>query len=154
VLITGMSGTGKSSVLRELAALGVRAVDTDEPGWKEQRTDGEWVWCADRMHELLAQDHGAALVVAGCVANQGDFRSAFDAVVLLSAPADVLLARIRSRTSNDFGKTDAERAAILDDLAHVEPLLRATCTHEVDAAQPLADVVAAVAEIATPASAR
>jgi hypothetical protein len=27
-------------------------------------------------------------------------------------------------------------------LAEVEPLLRATCTHEIDASRPLADVVA------------
>jgi predicted ATPase len=33
VLITGMSGTGKSTVLAELAQRGFRAVDPDEPGW-------------------------------------------------------------------------------------------------------------------------
>jgi dephospho-CoA kinase len=35
VLVTGMSGTGKSSVLVELARRGYRVVDTDEPGWSE-----------------------------------------------------------------------------------------------------------------------
>jgi len=34
VLVTGMSGTGKSSVVRELAARGFKAVDTDD-GWSE-----------------------------------------------------------------------------------------------------------------------
>ena len=34
VLLTGMSGTGKSSVIRELAALGYKAIDTDD-GWCE-----------------------------------------------------------------------------------------------------------------------
>lgn len=33
VLITGMSGTGKSAVIRELAARGFRAVDIDTPEW-------------------------------------------------------------------------------------------------------------------------
>ena len=32
--------------------------------------------------------------------------------------------------------------AILEHVAEVEPLLRATCTHEVDAAQPVDGVVA------------
>ena len=35
ILITGISGTGKSSALAELARLGYRTVDTDEPGWRE-----------------------------------------------------------------------------------------------------------------------
>ena len=34
VLLTGMSGTGKSSVIGELAALGHTAIDTDD-GWCE-----------------------------------------------------------------------------------------------------------------------
>jgi predicted ATPase len=35
VLITGMSGTGKSSVIQELAARGYRAHDLDTPEWSE-----------------------------------------------------------------------------------------------------------------------
>lgn len=35
VLITGMSGTGKSTVTAALAALGYRAVDADEDGYAE-----------------------------------------------------------------------------------------------------------------------
>ncbi|WP_344507233.1 hypothetical protein [Dactylosporangium maewongense] len=42
ILITGMSGTGKSSARSELARHGSRVVDTDDPGWREHR--GEWLW--------------------------------------------------------------------------------------------------------------
>jgi hypothetical protein len=38
---------------------------------------------------------------------------------------------------------------ILDDLARVEPLLRESCTHEVDASRPLAAVVADLVAIAS-----
>ena len=62
-------------------------------------------------------------------------------MVLLSAPADVLLERIASRTTNDYGKAPEEQALILEHIAEVEPLLRAGCTHEIDAAQPLGEVV-------------
>ena len=65
----------------------------------------------------------------------------FDAIVLLSAPAEVLLSRIESRTTNPCGKTAQQRELILLHLAEVEPLLRRECTHEVDARQPLAAVV-------------
>jgi hypothetical protein len=54
----------------------------------------------------------------------------------------VLLARIEASTTNGYGKRAHERELILRDLAEVEPLLRATCTHEIDASRPIGDVVA------------
>jgi broad-specificity NMP kinase len=148
ILVTGMSGTGKSSALAELGRRGYRVVDTDDPGWREYREDadqlqrGEWLWVEERITELLDSDDGRSLFVQGCVRNQGRFYEHFNAVVLLSAPADVILDRIAHRTTNDYGKTAVERAMILDDLAKVEPLLRAGCTHELDASRPLDEVVA------------
>jgi dephospho-CoA kinase len=144
--VTGMSGTGKSTALAGLALRGFRVVDTDGPGWKELR-DGEWMWREDRISELLAGDGERALYVSGCVPNQGRFYHRFDAVVLLSAPANVILSRIASRTTNDFGKSAGERADILADLESTEPRLRATCTHEIDAARPVDDVVEALVAI-------
>jgi thymidylate kinase len=79
--------------------------------------------------------------MSGTVSNQGRFYDRFDAVVLLSAPADVLLDRISSRTTNDYGKSLEERELILTHLREIEPLLRATCTHGIDATQPLSEVV-------------
>lgn len=143
VLITGMSGTGKSSALAELRRRGFEVVDTDEPGWSEwSDEDGGYLWREERIAELLDQERDVTLFVSGTVSNQGRFYPRFDAVVLLSAPAEVLLARIASRTTNDYGKAEAERTEILANLAEAEPLLRATCTHELDAARPLAEVVA------------
>jgi thymidylate kinase len=84
---------------------------------------------------------GRTIFVQGCVRNQGKFYDRFDAVVLLSAPAEVILDRIARRTTNDFGKTSAEQEMILDDLAKVEPLLRAGCSHELDASRPLDELV-------------
>ncbi len=158
ILVTGMSGTGKSSALAELGRRGYRVVDTDDPGWREYREDvepsdelhrGEWLWVEERMTELLDSDDGRSLFVQGCVRNQGTFYDRFNAVVLLSAPADVILDRIARRTTNTYGKTSAERAMILDDLAEVEPLLRASCTHELDASRALDDVVADLIAIAS-----
>ena len=151
ILVTGISGTGKSSALAELGRRGYRVVDTDDPGWREYREylespdelhRGEWLWVEERMTRLLDADVGRSLYVNGCAANQSKFYDRFHAVVLLSAPADVILDRVARRTTNDYGKTPLERAMILDDLANVEPLLRASCTHELDASRPLGEVVA------------
>jgi dephospho-CoA kinase len=147
ILVTGMSGTGKSTALAELAARGFRVVDTDEPGWKQPRGD-DLVWREDRMSELLARDDERTLFVSGCVSNQGRFYDRFDAVVLLSARAEVLLERIEARTSNPYGKDPAERELVLHHLATVEPRLRASATHELDASRPIDEVVEQLIEIA------
>jgi thymidylate kinase len=142
ILVTGMSATGKSTALRELRRRGFEVVDTDEPGWTEWRDeDGGYVWREERIAELLAAERTATLYVSGTVSNQGRFYPRFDAVVLLAAPADVLLGRIASRTTNDYGKSAEERELVLGHLAEVEPLLRATCTHEIDASRPIEEVV-------------
>lgn len=146
--MTGMSGTGKSAALVELRRRGFQVVDTDEPGWTDWCDDDDgYIWREDRIDDLLAREEGATLFVSGTVSNQGRFYPRFDAVVLLSVPAEVLLRRIEGRSTNDYGKSVEERALILAHLAEVEPRLRATCTHEIDATQPLDDVVARLAEI-------
>ena len=143
-----MSGTGKSTALAELGKRGLEVVDTDEPGWTRwSDQDAALVWREGRIAELLAAEREVPLYVSGTVPNQGRFYRDFDAIVLLSAPAEVLLNRIASRTTNDYGKSAEERDLILEHLAEVEPLLRATCTHEIDAAQPLETVVAELAAI-------
>jgi dephospho-CoA kinase len=140
VLVTGMSGTGKSSAL-ELARRGHRVVDTDYDGWTEGEPGAERLWREDRIEALLEEHGDGVLFVSGCAENQGKFYSRFDAVVLLSAPADVILERVCGRESNDFGKTPAERDLILQDLATFEPLLRAGATVEIDTRASLAEVV-------------
>lgn len=145
VLVTGMSGTGKSAALQMLARRGHRVVDTDTDEWSRwvSLRDGstDWVWREDAIARLLAGHRGGHLFVAGCKTNQGAFYPLFDHVALLSAPADVLLDRIASRTTNPYGKHPGERALILQYLAEVEPRLRATATIEIDASAPLSEVV-------------
>jgi dephospho-CoA kinase len=144
VLVTGMSGTGKSSALAELAHRGHGVVDTDYGDWIER--GAEPLWREDRIDQRLDEHENGVLFVSGCVANQVKFYPRFDAVVLLSAPADVILERVAGRSTNDFGKTDSEQ--ILSDLAAVEPVLRRGATAEIDTRASLAEVVDALERIA------
>ena len=153
VLVTGMSGTGKSAALAELARRGHRVVDTDYGAYSVEvpfSKAGGWeqLWREDRIEALLDGYDDGLLFISGCVSNQGKFYPRVDAVVLLRAPANVILERVARRESNEFGKRDAERDRILYDLAKVEPLLRAGATAEIDTRAPLDEVVDALESIA------
>jgi dephospho-CoA kinase len=142
VLITGMSGTGKSSLIASLTALGYKAVDTDD-GWCEPQPDGRQRWREDAIQELLATEDTGVLFVAGCEENQVKFHSQFDHIILLSAPAEILTQRLVARTANPFGKSAGEYHRVLADLADVEPRLRVIAHCEIDATMPLSEVVRA-----------
>jgi dephospho-CoA kinase len=139
VLVTGMSGTGKSAVLAELERRGHHAVDTDYRDWKDM-SGPEPLWREERIAELLDAHSDGMLFVGGCVANQGRFYPRFDAVVLLSAPKEVILERVATRESNEFGRSDDEREQIVRDLEETEPLLRVGATNEIDTSVPLTEV--------------
>ncbi|MHA6779587.1 hypothetical protein ACVGOW_01085 [Pseudonocardia saturnea] len=72
--------------------------------------------------------------------NQGRFAGCFDHVVLLSAPIDVLLARVAARTTNPYGKAAHEIAEIRRNTAGAEPLLHRSATVEIDTTIPLHQV--------------
>lgn len=133
-----MSGTGKSTLLHVLAGRGHLTVDTDYDGWT--LADGRWD--AIRMSELL--DREPDVVVAGTVDNQGDFYDRFDHVVLLSAPLDILIERVSSRTTNPYGQTADEQAEIAQYVQTVEPLLRRTATIELDGQASVNELAGAV----------
>jgi dephospho-CoA kinase len=146
VLLTGMSGTGKSSVIDALVVMGYKAVDTDN-GWCEPLPDGRQ-WREDAIAELLDAEDADVFFVAGCEENQVAFHPLFDVIILLSAPTEILVRRLARRSGNPYGKSPAELARILDDLNAVEPRLRRAADHEIRTTIPLADVVSTVLRLA------
>ncbi|KQQ67090.1 AAA family ATPase [Microbacterium sp. Leaf320] len=144
VLITGMSGVGKSSVVALLGDRGVPAIDTDYGSWKTQ--DG--LWDVNRMTALI-EGH-PDLAVAGTVENQGYFYDRFDHVVLLSAPEAIILERVQRRATNPYGSREAERTEIRENLRSVEPLLRRGATLELDATRPLVGLVGEIMSLVRP----
>ncbi|MEU6562925.1 ATP-binding protein [Nocardia nova] len=121
---------GKSALLEELAARGYWTVDTDYSDY-HRVIEGERLWREDKIDALLSRtDQGAnrALFVQGTTRNKTVFYPRFDRIVLLSAPAEILVERLTTRTSNPYGKDPAELAETLE---NIEPLLRASATLEV-----------------------
>ena len=143
VLVTGMSGTGKSSVVRALTARGYKAIDTDD-GWCQPLPDGRQRWREDAIGELLDTEDADVLFVAGCEENQVRFHPRFDHIVLLSAPPEILLERLATRDDNPYGKAPEELRRVLGDLRAIEPRLRRIADHEVSTTMPVEDIVAAI----------
>ncbi|MGY1857820.1 AAA family ATPase [Modestobacter sp. SYSU DS0290] len=143
VLVTGMSGAGKSTLLAELGRRGHPTVDTDYGGW--ELPDG--TWDEQRMDRLLATH--PEVVVSGTVDNQGRFYNRFEHVVLLSAPLDVLLERVRTRENNPYGKTIEQQAEMARYLHEVEPLLRRGASLELDGRRPVAELADVLEELLT-----
>ena len=155
VLLTGMSGTGKSTVIEELAARGYKAIDTDYDGYSHlvNVSDDEltgigpgqdWVWREDRIQELLDAEDAGVLFISGTSPNQGAFYPRFDHIVLLTAPGEVMVERLTKRTNNPHGKRPEEIERVLQLKDEIEPLLRRGASHEIDTSAPLDRVVAEV----------
>ncbi|OZM84319.1 shikimate kinase [Pseudonocardia sp. MH-G8] len=134
-----MSGVGKSSVVTELLARGYRAVDLDD-GWCRPQPDGGQIIDEERVVPLLDEET-PELFLAGCEENQVNLYDRLNKVVLLSAPVDLMLERVRRRHGNPYGRTEAERARIVADTREIEPLLRRSADHVVETDRPLTEVV-------------
>lgn len=161
ILLTGMSATGKSMITAALAARGYAAIDLDSETWSQWvdavddavpgtpvRPGRDWVWQEDKVGDLLAEGDREVLIVSGCSPNQGRFYRFFDAIVLLSAPPNVVMERLATRTGSHYGKGPGEPERVLALIAEVEPILRAGATHEIDTSGELSEILAKIVAIA------
>lgn len=142
LLITGMSATGKSSVIKELSARGFDALDLDTPQWSHwveaEAADTltpakgkDWVWREDRVRELLVAPRERPLFVGGCAENMKRLFPCIDRIVLLSAPLPTILARLAQRGPGAYGYLEEEREKVVALILTVEPLLRESADVEI-----------------------
>lgn len=142
VLVTGMSGTGKSTVLGELARRGWHTVDADADGLVDEHPDRTELRLPELEAILRQPTADRAMVVAATGEGQGKLYPLVDHVVLLTAPWAKLQQRIATRTHNRFGQDPSELERIRADREAYEPLLRRGADLVIDtAAAPLEDVV-------------
>jgi dephospho-CoA kinase len=152
VLITGMSGTGKSAAIQELAARGHNAYDLDTPEWSQwieadlsdeltPAKGRDWVWRVDRVRALLSQPMDGTLFISGCAENMNRLFPFIDTIILLSAPLATIMERLAARSPDDYGYAAEAGRKVADLISTVEPLLRDSADHEIDTRKPIAATV-------------
>lgn len=130
VLITGIAGTGKSTIIEALNKRGIDAVDLhDVPDlffWQDRRTaekvpyapvhSQKWFDTMERLcdleklKEILNQYDD--IIMAGTISgdDQKQFLSLFDKIILLQANPDTLIHRMQTRINKSgYGKTKVEQ---------------------------------------------
>ena len=148
-LVEGVSGTGKTSVCRELERRGYHAVNGDtELAYQGDPETGEptdtsthehHVWDVERVRALAAAQDQPATFFCGGSRNFPTFIDLFDEVFILDVDLDTLHRRLDQRPHDEWGSQPAERDLILR--LHQTKQDIPTAGVVIDATQPLEDVV-------------
>ncbi|HEY8968688.1 MAG TPA: AAA family ATPase [Puia sp.] len=158
ILITGMSGVGKTTTILELQVMGYKTADLDcDPYsvWVDAESDPEhadnevkpgkdWVWDEPRIRELLAMQEDELLFVSGCASNMSKFYSNFASIILLTAPEPVIIQRLASRQAGTYGHSPQEMARVLRLKQTIEPMLRRAADLEIDTSTSVQSTIALI----------
>lgn len=158
-LITGVAGTGKSTVARELQKRGYAAYDADAGfSYYVEKTTGkrcdhpqtpslEWYAEHERVFdeqvlEELFKKHADEDIFLCCItANQAKYYSQFDKIFLLTADDMTIADRLKMRTNSDFGKHPVDLHRVLSGRPDFDQSVRATDAIEIDSTQPIDQVI-------------
>ena len=161
-LITGVAGTGKSTLAKELRRRGYAAYDTEEgfsyyvdkatgercvypkepsPEWYERH---ERVFDEKILMNLLKKHAEEPLFIASITANQAKYYDQFDKVFLLTAPDEVIVHRLGTRTNNYFGRHPLDLQRVIGRHQQFDDELKAQGAQPVDSTQPIETVASEI----------
>jgi gluconate kinase len=149
-LVEGVSGTGKTTVCKELRRRGFHAIngDTDlayqgdpETGEPTDDVPSHWhhVWRVDKVCALVADKDEHFTFFCGGSRNFSRFQHLFDGVFVLEIDLETLHRRLDQRPKDEFGGQQSERDLIVRLHRTKEGTPRNGI--QIDATAPLADVV-------------
>jgi len=159
--VTGVSGSGKSSVCEVLKLQGRAAYDGDWDGysrWVDRRTGDSvlvpptrtpegwldrfgWKVRPEAVEALAADVAGRTGYLCGGFENEDEVLHLFDRIVCLVIDETTLRRRLSTRTTNDFGKHPEELQAAVHHRLEVQDRCRARGAALIDATARLEVVV-------------
>lgn len=157
-LITGVAGTGKSSLAKELRRRGYAAYDTEEgfsyyvdkstgercaypaeptPQWYESH---ERVFDEKILMNLFKKHADEPLFIASITANQAKYYNDFDKIFLLTAPDNIVTHRLGTRTNNYFGRHPLDLQRVIGRHQQFDDELKALGAVPIDSTKPIETV--------------
>ncbi|GAC1392135.1 MAG: hypothetical protein NVSMB46_07090 [Candidatus Saccharimonadales bacterium] len=169
--ITGIAGSGKSTVTNELKSRGYEAYDTDDDGFsrwlnsqtgyihpkssvkKEDRTEEflkNHIWVVPRasLEKLSKLALDKTIFLCGVASNEDEIRDLFKLIFELTIDDKTLIHRLTTRTTNDWGKQPHELEKTLESQHGAAGLYRKHNPILIDATQSIKLVVDNIIEIA------
>ncbi len=156
--VTGVSGSGKSTVMAALQRLGYEAYDIDTDGFAtyyqtgtwdlgsgggdaaertpEWRAQHEWKVSPKKVETLRDKSIGKAVFLCGVAANDADFWDTFTRVFCVYVPPEEVKRRVLGRDKNDYGQNPHELARILEWAAYAKQQYQELGAIIIDATQP------------------
>jgi len=148
-LVEGVSGSGKTSVCRELNRRGYHAINGDRDlAYQGDPETGvaigsamheHHLWDVSRVRALVAERHEPVTFFCGGSRNFSRFIDLFDEVFVLDVDVDTLHRRLDQRPRDEWGSKPSERDLILRLHRTKEDIPRVGVV--IDATPPLAEVV-------------
>ena len=169
ILITGVSGSGKSEVSRQLKSLGHETYDMDSiedlcvmvdkktglPTPYDNGNDLEkiqkmnWLYKKDRLADFIANQKNETAFYCGFPNNLQEILPLFTKIILLTASPDNIRQRLVSRTDNGFGKSVEVQNHILNGKDKLERELQEKGAFTVSTDASVIDVMTAVIRAAS-----
>ena len=134
ILLTGVAGTGKSSITRELNKRGIAAIDLHGVKgllyWRDKKTKErvpyspgrppEWFQSVERLCDIdmlkqMLAEHEDIFMAGTAGGNEDEYYPLFDKVILLQCDPQTLIHRMETRTNTSgFGKTKSEQDGTIE----------------------------------------
>lgn len=125
ILITGVSGAGKSSLSKKLNEMGYKAYDMEEVpelfSMLDKKTgkpvvdhdnadlekvmDMDWVCDTKKLASVVENESASMAFYCGNASDMDSILPFFDSVILLKVGPEAIRQRLTTRTDNDFGRT-------------------------------------------------
>ncbi len=166
IYITGIAGSGKTSISAELTKRGYKAYNIEEveglfmafdrrTGKPFENYDSDnfemvqnhdWVCDKNKLQELMRKNSDGISFYCGIASNTGEILPLFYKSVLLEPSSEVVRKRLTERKNNDFAKTPEVQEWVLGRRAYFENYMKAKGAIVIDADRSLVEVADEIIE--------